>query len=225
MRKIFFTTAILSGLAIPAVRAQVITKQLPVKTNTSIRTIPSQPAPAPAPPPPPPSTQQPVAKQAAPVSNPVYSLIAVKANIRTGNDNKEYPSGVRTTLGVRGSRMEYAYFVQENLKNEMRSNSNTEFGLERATGNFKDITLEALQNAGCEVRISYDANFQLDAWKIEGVSVTLEFRDQDGNLHPTLPQKTITFTNANGFLNGYPGTTMMICTTDGYFNPLSAYIN
>ena len=88
----------------------------------------------------------------------------------------------------------------------------------------KDITLDFLQNAGFHFRISYSANFQLDAWKIEGVSVTLEFRDQNGNLHPTLAQKTITFSNANGFLNGYNGTTTMICNTDGYFNPLSAYI-
>ena len=105
----------------------------------------------------------------------------------------------------------------------MRSNSNTEFGLEKRTdGNLKDLTLDVLQNAGIEFRIHYSANFQLDAWKIEGVSVTLEFRDQYGNLHPTLAQKTITFSNANGFLNGYDGTRIMNCTADGYFNPLSS---
>ncbi len=224
MRKLFFT-AVLTAFAISAVKAQVITKRVPVTKNTTIRTIPSQPAPSPAPPPPPASTQQPVTKQAPAASDLIYSLTSVKANIRTGNDNKEYPSSVRTTLGVRGSQMEYSYFVQENLKNEMKSNSNTEFGLEKATGNFKDITLDALQNAGIQIRIAYSANFQLDAWKIEGVSVTLEFRDQYGNLHPTLAQKTITFNNANGFLNGYNGTTTMICTADGYLNPLSAYIN
>ncbi|MGZ5221057.1 MAG: hypothetical protein ACXWC7_13305 [Chitinophagaceae bacterium] len=228
MRKLFFTT-VLTAFAISATNAQVITKQLPVKKNTTIKPIPSQPAPAPAPapaPPPPPSTQQPVAKQAPAASDLVYSLTSVRANIRTGNDNKEYPSSVRTTLGVRGSRMEYSYFVQDKLQNEMRSNSNTEFGLEKITsGNFKDISMDALQNAGLELRISYGANFQLDAWKIEGVSVTLEFRDQYGNLHPTLAQKTITFNNANGFLNGYSGTTTMICAADGYLNPLSAYIN
>ena len=216
---------ILAAFTISSATSQTIQKSVrPVKKNTTIKTIP-QPAPSPAPAPPPPSTQQPVAKQAPAASDLVYSLTSVRVNIRTGNDNKEYPSNVRTTLGVRGSGMEYSYFVQENLKNEMRSNTNTEFGLEKVTGsNFKDITMDVLQNAGIRVRIAYAANFQLDAWKIEGVSVTLEFRDHNGNLHPTLAQKTITFSNANGFLNGYNGTTTMICTADGYFNPLSSSI-
>ena len=62
-----------------------------------------------------------------------------------------------------------------------------------------------------------------EARKIEGISITLEFRDQHGNLHPTLGQKTITFSNASGFLNGY-FERKMICTTDWYFNPLTAQI-
>jgi hypothetical protein len=64
----------------------------------------------------------------------------------------------------------------------------------------------------------------LDAWKIEGVTLTLEFRDQNGNPHPTLGQKVITFSNAQGFLNGYFERSMT-CTTDGYFNPLTAQIS
>ena len=107
----------------------------------------------------------------------------------------------------------------------MRSNTSTEFGLEKKTvPSMQDISLNVLQNAGIRFSIRYSANFQLDAWKIEGVIFTVEFRDQNGNLHPTLGTKTITFNNANGFLNGYAGTTAMICNTDGYFNPLSASI-
>ncbi|HLP74028.1 MAG TPA: hypothetical protein VK155_14075 [Bacteroidales bacterium] len=174
------------------------------------------------PPPPPASTNKSTVTDTP--TTPVYSLTAVKVKIRTGADNKEYPSNVRVSLGVNGTGMEYAYFVQENLKNEMRSNSDTEFGLEKRGTNLKEITLDALQRAGFRLRINYLANFQLDAWKIEGVTVTIEFRDQNGNLHPGLGQKTITFGNANGFLNGYPGTTTMVCNTDGYFNPLSASI-
>lgn len=220
MKKLLFVT-ILSAFIISTAVSQIIQKSVPpVKQNVILKTVPAPPPPAPAPPPP--TTNKTTAAGAE--NTPVYRLTAVKVNIRTGNDNKEYPSGVRTTLGVRGSGMEYFYFVQNNLKNEMKSNTNTEFGLEKATGNFKEITLDALQNAGCEIRINYSANFQLDAWKIEAVTATLEFRDQNGNLHPTLSQKTINFSNANGFLNGYPGTTLMICNTDGYFNPLSASI-
>ena len=217
MKKLLFIT-VLSAFIINTAISQVIQKTVPAaKQNVIIKTVPGSPLP-----PPPPATNK--STNTSNQNTPVYSLTAVRVNIRTGNDNKEYPSNVRTSLGVSGSGMEYAYFVQENLKNEMRSNSNTEFGLEKRTGNLKDITLDVLQNAGFHFRISYAANFQFDAWKIEGVSVTLEFRDQNGNLHPTLAQKTITFSNANGFLNGYPGTTTMICNTDGYFNPLSANI-
>src|SRR5688572_23489212 len=120
MKKILLTIFVfVAAYSESTVHAQIITKQAPVKKNTTIRTIPSQPAPAPPPAPapatPPASTQQPVAKQAPASSDPVYSLTAVRVNIRTGNDNKEYPSNVRTTLGVRGSGMEYAYFVQGNL--------------------------------------------------------------------------------------------------------------
>jgi hypothetical protein len=45
----------------------------------------------------------------------VYSLTAVKVNIRTGSDNKEFPSMVQTSLGVRGGRV-YKFFRQDNLK-------------------------------------------------------------------------------------------------------------
>lgn len=214
MKKLLFIASI-TALTFSNAVSQIIQKSTPVvKQNVIIKTDPN---------PPPPVTSNKTAA-ASNQNAPVYSLTAVKVNIRTGNDNKEYPSSVRTTLGVRGSQMEYSFFVQENLKNEMKSNSNTEYGLEKRTGNLKDITLDVLQNTGVQFRISYYANFQFDAWKIEGVSVTLEFRDQNGNLHPTLAQKTITFSNANGFLNGYPGTNMMTCTTDGYFNPLSSNI-
>ncbi len=213
-KKLLFATFLL--FAIAAVNAQIFTKP-EKKPVTKVLT------PAPPPAPPPPSTNK--STTTGTQNTLVYSLTAVKANIRTGNDNKEYPSNVRVTLGVRGSGMEYAFFVQENLKNEMRSNTNTEFGLEKWRNNsMQDISLNVLQNKGIRFTINYKANFQLDAWKIEGVSVTLEFRDQNGNLHPSLGTKTITFSNANGFVNGYPGTTIMTCNTDGYFNPLSAFI-
>lgn len=161
-----------------------------------------------------------VAPAPAPAPAPVYTLTAVKANIRTGNDNKEFPSEVTVGLSSRNGNIRGG-FVQKNLRNEMKSNSNTEFGLQKSgTG---DLLLTDLQNSGIIFTIYYSANFQFDAWKIEGVTLTLEFRDQQGNLHPTLGQKTITFGNANGFLNGY-FERRMECTTDGYFNPLSAAV-
>lgn len=217
MKKLLIIS-IIAAFTISTANSQIIQKSVPpVKKNVLIKNIP------PAPAPPAPSSNKNTATGTQ--NTLVYTLTAVKANIRTGNDNKEYPSNVWVSVTARTSGPEYAFFNQENLKNEMKSNSNTEFGLEKKwTLSKKDITLDVLQNLGINCRIWYRANFQLDAWKIEGVTVTLEFRDQNGNLHPTLGQKTITFNNANGFLNGYPGTTTMSCTTDGYFNPLSASI-
>ncbi|MFA5973542.1 MAG: hypothetical protein WC780_14415 [Lentimicrobiaceae bacterium] len=225
MKKILFIL-ILTVSVSSLIQSQTVTKtKYSSPKTTNLQPIPVEiQTPSPPPAPAPKSNKTESAVQKSEVATSVYSLTSVKVNIRTGNDNKEYPSGARVSLGVRGSNNEYAYFVQENLKNEMKSNSNTEFGLEKKTGNLKDLTLDVLQNAGFNLRISYSANFQFDAWKIEGVSVTLEFRDQNGNLNPTLAQKVITFSNANGFLNGYDGTRNMICNTDGYFNPLSAYI-
>ena len=151
-------------------------------------------------------------------SAPVYSLTSARVSIKTGSDNKEFPSVAWAFLSSR-SNTATASFKQENLKNEMKVNSSTEFGLEKSGAG--SITLADLQSNGLKLSIWYFANFQFDAWKIEGASVVLEFRDQQGNLHPSLGNKTITFSNATGFLNGY-GETKMICTTDGYFNPLSA---
>ena len=201
MKRIIFSIAILvltSSVAIGQITRPAIIKKKTEPGQT--KTAPAETAPP------------------APVTL-VYTLTAVKANIRTGTDNKEFPSVVRAGLSARNSSA--AYFKQENLKNEMKVNSNTEFGLEKAgTG---PITLDDLQKNGLRFDISYFANFQLDAWKIEGVTITLEFRDQFGNLHPAYGQKSITFGNASGFLNGY-NENRMTCTTDGYFNPLSAQI-
>ena len=148
MKKLLFIASI-TALTFSNAVSQIIQKSTPVvKQNVIIKTDPN---------PPPPVTSNKTAA-ASNQNAPVYSLTAVKVNIRTGNDNKEYPSSVRTTLGVRGSQMEYSFFVQENLKNEMKSNSNTEYGLEKRTGNLKDITLDVLQNTGVQFRISYYAN-------------------------------------------------------------------
>src|SRR5665647_1341316 len=105
----------------------------------------------------------------------IYTLTAARVNIRTGADNKEYPSGVIVWLFSLGGGFTLDQ-PAENLRNEMKINSNTEFGLQNR----------------------YMPNLPTDAWKIEGISITLEFRDQFGNLHPTFGSKTIVFNNAFG---------------------------
>jgi len=73
------------------------------------------------------------------------------------------------------------------------------------------------------LRIIYKPNFFADAWKIENVSITLEFRDVNGNLHPSLGQKTIQFPNAATFLDNFDKR-ILICTADKYFNALTSFV-
>jgi len=165
-----------------------------------------------APPPPPPSTQQPA---------PVYSLTGARVTLRTGTDNKEFPSQVTVYLIVKGSG--YIYWQPgENLRNEMRSNSTNEFGLDKwPYGGVGSYALSELQKNGLILLIYYYPNFLTDAWKVAGISVTIEVKDQYGNLHPSLGNKTITF-NASGFLN--LSDRYFECRADGNFEPVIASI-
>ncbi len=153
----------------------------------------------------------------------VYSLTSVRVNIRTGSDNKEFPSKVLVILKTKSAAItDWSSFNQLNLDNEMRVNSNTEFGLEREAQLRGVVALDAFQKDGLKLIIKYLPNFFADAWKIENISVTIEFKDQFGNLHPSLGSKTIIFGNAFGFLNN--DYQVMECVTDGTFAPLTAVI-
>jgi hypothetical protein len=78
--------------------------------------------------------------------------------------------------------------------------------------------------SGLALRIYYKPNWGTDAWKIEGATITLDFRDQNGNEPPTnfLP-KRISFNNATGFLNGWDH--VLTCWTDGKLKPTTSAIS
>ena len=212
MRKIVFLSAV-ALLALSTTQAQI--KQDPNRSNVK-RTAPT---PAPAPPPPP------VNKTTEPASTPalIYNLTSVRVKIRTGSDNKEFPSLVTAFVDRRNPpKGQQIPFNQWSLTNEMKINSITEFGLDRNSNLAGETKLEVFQSAGVRLFIRYSPNIIFDAWKIENVTLVLEFRDQFGNPHPTLGSKEIVFSNANGFLNNE--YTIMECTTDGYFAPLTAFI-
>lgn len=163
---------------------------------------------------------------APPVSAPVYRLTAVRVNIKTGNDNKEFPSGLYIDLWQKGypsaNYPAYCLFKIHNWKNEMTINSSTDLGLEKYDGANEKFLLTTIQQKGLELKIGYIPNFFMDAWRIEGISCSLEFRDQNNNLHPTLGNKIIVFSNASGFLNNDYHT--MKCLIDQNMNGLSASI-
>jgi hypothetical protein len=153
----------------------------------------------------------------------IYSLSSVRVNIRTGSDNKEFPSKVDLLMSCRSGSGFIYHQPGDNMRNEMKINSNTEFGLEKyPTVIQQNLTLESLQKEGLTLRIFYNPNFIADAWKIEGVAITLEFKDQNGVPHPTLGSKTIVFNNASGFLDAVNHTLM--CFADGQFVPTTSSI-
>ena len=211
MKKLLLLT-ILSAFIISTAVSQVIQKTIPaLKQNVIIKKVPP-------PPPPPPATTN----KTTGTSNQttlVYSLTSARVIIKTGSDNKEFPSQVHVTLMAKSTPANWRNYIQTNLGNEMRINSDTEFGLNLEGA---PTPLETFQQSGIALSIGYTPNFFADAWKIESVSLILEFKDQNGNLHPSLGSKTIVFSNAYGFLNFE--FLYMKCYTDASFSPLTAAI-
>ena len=215
--KILFLS-ILIVFAASAARAQIKTKVQKTRLQAPSKIIDPVPAEPKTPPSPPPTNKS---SNTSSQDIPVYTLTSARVNIRTGNDNKEFPSQVLVTLMAKSTPQDWRNYIQINLGNEMKINSDTEFGLDlegRAP-----TPLETFQKAGLTLRINYVPNFFADAWKIESVSLILEFKDQNGNLHPSLGRKTIVFSNAYGFLNN--DFRYMKCFTDESFSPLTAVIS
>lgn len=219
MKKILFLAA-LAMFAIRNAGAQITPGgRTKVTQKTVPATIKTVPGPIETPPLPPP----PVSKSEGTTTSqyvPVYALTSVRVKIRTGNDNKEFPSKVHSLLMARSDPKDWRNYIQINLGNEMKVNSDTEFGLDlegRAP-----TPLSKYQTSGLKLSIVYEPNFFADAWKIEGVTLILEIKDQQGNLHPTLGNKTIVFTTATGFLNSE--YRYLYCIADGSFAPMTTMI-
>lgn len=174
---------------------------------------PSTPPPT-VPPPTPAAAQAPATVQ--------YKLTGVRVRISTGRDNKESPSEVYTKFSLPEQfSSAYCAFAQWNQQNEMPVNSDIEVGLKkyvnanlslistkltmsrpeelRTGGN--DILLSDIQQHGGRLMIKYYPHLFTDAWRIENVTLTLEFKDKDNNLHPVYGTKILSFSNAKTFLN------------------------
>lgn len=215
MKQVLFL-AVMMLLIISAAQSQTKTEEkkvLPAKITKQAPTAPRT-----APPPPPAPTNKTTGTSNATV--PVYVLSSARVSIRTGADNKEFPSTVAVTLMAQSDPVNWRTYIQNQLGNEMRINSDTEFGLDVAG---QPLSLETFQKTGLILRIHYNPNIIFDAWKIESVSLILEFKDQNGNLHSTLGRKTIVFSNAYGFLNNE--FRYMKCYADASFSPSTAVIS
>jgi hypothetical protein len=219
MKKIVFLFA-LALVVISAAQAQITpnAEKSKIKRTTvpkEIKTVPANPETPPAPPPPPVNKNTNTSTEYIPI----YALTSVRVKIKTGNDNKEFPSKVHSTLMAKSTPANWRNYIQINLSNEMKVNSETEFGLGLEG---PPIPLTTFQAAGLKLTVSYEPNFFADAWKIESISLVLEFKDQKGNLHPSLGNKTIVFSNAYGFLNNEFRN--IECFTDGSFVPMTSVI-
>lgn len=158
-----------------------------------------------------------------------YFLAVAKVTLKTGKDNKENGSAlilrIYPAAGTDNWRKGYN---QENYKSELKVWSTNEFTLPRAAAfdqNFN--SLAHYRQTGIMVDVNYNTMgngpfFGLDAWKIEEVSVTLEFKDKNGNPHPTMGSKTIYFTDSNMYLDFKKW--QLYCKTDQYFNALTPFI-
>ena len=154
---IFFLTVTLTTIS----QAQTITKtKYSGPKTTNLQPIPVVTQTPPQPPPAPKSNKTESAIQKSDVQASVYSLSSVRVNIRTGSDNKEFPSKVIVTVKKRDAlTSDWSPFSQLNLSNEMRINSDTEFGLERDPQLRGDVKLDDFQKSGLKLQINYYTNF------------------------------------------------------------------
>lgn len=151
-----------------------------------------------------------------------YTLTSARVTVKTGNDNKESPSifflFIRENNGAWGEGREL--FAQQNQypTAELKINSANDIPMVKFPSTGADaFSLTNLQYKGLRFVITYSPNFFADAWKIESVTLTLEFKDQNGAMHPTMGTKTIQFNISNGLLTNTKK--VLTGTTDGLFTP------
>lgn len=136
-----------------------------------------------------------------------YFLTGVTFTIQTGNDNKEAKNSdvdfnFRTGNGI----MTYRYLsYQDEIKvNSTVSIVPNQCMIPNPPGPFSSQnSLQYYKQNGIRLDIIYSNHkFATDAWKINSVSVTLQFTNRNGRLSPTYGKKTISFPGATGIL-GY----------------------
>jgi hypothetical protein len=240
MKKILFLVVMIVFTI--ATQAQITPVEKKPVRQTPVKIIPPPPAtsktpapPPPAPPPPPPPPQS------AASDNTEYFLASVKVDILTGNDNKELPSIIeidlrRLTRSVYamgaddGTTLLYNYTHANNDQQEFKPNSNNQIvltnlytfpytfpGGSSVGWRYYELYLGKIQTNGLRLDIRYYPNFILDAWKIEKVTLTLEFKDITGKPHPTMATVVVPFLNISALLKD--GNNILKCETDKFLLP------
>ncbi len=173
---------------------------------------------------------------AAPLaSNTIYYLTSAKVTVVTGNDAKELPSAVRFYLdrivGNIPASVTYEvglyFYMKSNNPQEFKANSTNEIvldpGLQLPQGGYNEgwryyaLGLGVIQDAGLQLTVQYLPNFLLDAWKIDKITLTLEFKDLAGNPHPSMGRVVIPFLNVSKLMND--GNRILTLQTDKFLLP------
>lgn len=150
-----------------------------------------------------------------------YCLSVVKVTIKTGRDNKEYPSKVYITVCTGAQKLKTLSthgFRLTGYTNELKANSTETLFIEKVYGySATENSLAAYKQNGVKFLLQYEGFSAFDAWKIESISLTLEFKDAAGNPHPAMGTKTIVFPNADLWMDGF-NKIYTYYKTDTYFN-------
>lgn len=174
------------------------------------------------------SGQQVVTTTATAPSDADYFLSVAKITFKTGNDNKD--NGAKLILRIYPASGTDNYrkgYCLDNYTRELKKFATDEIPLPRA-GEYDQSfnSLENYKKTGIMVDVLYDTwggPFPpMDAWKIEEVSATIEFKDKNGNPHPTFGSKIIHFPSSSSYLDFFKWH--LFCKTDQYFSPLPVFI-
>ena len=171
-----------------------------------------------------------------------YFLAGAVIKISTGADNKE-PNTSTAFFQVRPRKSNgiVAYKLND-YASELPVNQTADLRLERAaTLTSAQNSLQYFKQNGLSVVVAYcNKSFCTDAWKINGITVTLEFKDAGGNPAPNgYASKIISFPVSSGTLGFIAGCnpfwvtdgkscghsdqkSKMLLKTDEYLNPLPA---
>ena len=231
------TVILLMSLLTFAANAQLKTTDVPQKRTAPVLKQVATPAPGSQT-----TTQTKPASTQPTLTDADYFLAGAVIKISTGSDNKEpNTSTAFFSLRPRKSNGIVAYSLNE-YANELKVNQTADLRLDRvATLTSAQNSLQHFKQNGLSVVVAYcNKAFCTDAWKINSITVTLEFKDANGN--PALNgygSKTISFPVSSGTLGFIAGCNpfwstdgkscghsdqlqKMLLKTDEYFNPLPA---
>jgi len=231
------TIILLLSLLTFTANAQLNKKNMPVKTMPTVLKPVSTPASGSQT-----KTQSKPDGTQATLTDADYFLAGAVLTIATGGDNKEANTSTAFFyVRPRKSNGIVAYKLDE-YANEIRVNQTADLRLDRVAAlTSPQNSLQYFKQNGLSVVVAYcNKNFCTDAWKINSVTVTLEFKDANGNPAPAgYASRTISFPVSSGTLGFIPGCnpfwetssktcghsdqmSKMLLKTDEYFNPFPA---